>query len=147
MLKPTKAPISAAMARVVNVASTGQAAIDFDDVMLERGYHGLDAYCRSKLAMIMSAFELADHQVTVNALHPAHLMDTRAVREYGLTPQVGTDAGARPTIRLITDPDLETVTGRYFDRFPDTQAHEQAYDNAARSRLAALTSELTVDHG
>lgn len=139
---------ASAPSRVVNVASTGQAAIDFDDVMLERDYDGLDAYCRSKLAMIMSTFdlaaELADHQVTVNALHPAHLMDTRAVREYGLTPEVGTDAGARPTIRLITDPDLETVTGRYFDRFTDTRAHEQAYDVAARTRLAALTRQLAL---
>ncbi|MEV5199406.1 SDR family NAD(P)-dependent oxidoreductase [Streptomyces sp. NPDC053720] len=137
---------ASAPARVVDVASIGQAPIDFDDVMMERGYEGLEAYCRSKLALIMSAFDLADRiadsGVTVNALHPAHLMDTRGVREYGLTPAVPVEEGVRPTVRLITDPALAEVTGRYFDRFTDTPAHEQAYDPRARARLAALTREL-----
>jgi hypothetical protein len=32
--------VGSAPARIVNVASAGQAPIDFDDVMLERGYDG-----------------------------------------------------------------------------------------------------------
>ena len=31
-------------ARIVNVSSAGQAAIDFDDVMLERRYSGVQTY-------------------------------------------------------------------------------------------------------
>lgn len=139
---------ASAPARVVNVASMGQVPVDFDDVMVERDYEGLDAYCRSKLAMIMSTFDLAaeltDGKVTVNALHPAHLMDTRAVREYGFIPAVGVDEGVRPTVRLITDPALKSVTGRYFDQFTDSPAHEQAYDPTARARLAALTGNLVA---
>ncbi|MFE4723155.1 SDR family NAD(P)-dependent oxidoreductase [Streptomyces sp. NPDC056728] len=136
-----------APARVVNVASMGQERIDFDDVMLERDYEGLRAYCRSKLALIMATFELGAELegtgVTVNALHPAHLMDTEGVRAYGLTPVTGIDEGVRPTVRLITDPELGSTTGRYFDRFTDARAHEQAYDKEARRRLMALTDELT----
>lgn len=143
---------ASAPARVVNVASIGQTPVDFDDVMLERGYEGLDAYCRSKLAMIMSTFdlaeELADRGITVNAVHPAHLMDTPGVRAYGLTPVVGTAEGVAPTARLITDPALAGVTGRYFDRFTDARAHDEAYDPAARARLAEITERLTrVDGG
>ncbi|MGW6155713.1 SDR family NAD(P)-dependent oxidoreductase [Streptomyces sp. NPDC055144] len=138
---------ASAPARVVNVASMGQERIDFDDVMLERDYEGLRAYCRSKLAMIMATFELGAELegtgVTVNALHPAHLMDTEGVRAYGFTPVTGIDEGVRPTVRLITDPELGSTTGRYFDRFTDTRAHEQAYDKEARRRLMALTDELT----
>jgi NAD(P)-dependent dehydrogenase (short-subunit alcohol dehydrogenase family) len=137
---------ASAPARVVNVASIGQDTIDFGDVMLEKGYEGLRAYCRSKLAMIMASFELAAEiggtGVTVNTLHPAHLMDTNGVREYGLTPATSIDEGVRPTVRLITDPDLESTTGRYFDRFTDTRAHEQAYDIEARRRLMELTHGL-----
>ncbi|MFD0026105.1 SDR family NAD(P)-dependent oxidoreductase [Streptomyces sp. NPDC058382] len=138
---------ASAPARVVQVASMGQSPVDLDDVMMERGYEGLEAYCRSKLAMIMSTFDLAASRppgsgVTFNALHPAHLMDTRGVREYGLTPAVSVEEGVRPTARLITDPALAEVNGRYFDRFTDTAAHEQAYDQKARERLAALTREL-----
>ncbi|MFF1394977.1 SDR family NAD(P)-dependent oxidoreductase [Streptomyces sp. NPDC058287] len=138
---------ASAPARVVNVASMGQERIDFDDVMLERDYEGLRAYCRSKLALIMATFELGAELdgtgVTVNALHPAHLMDTEGVRAYGFTPMTGIDEGVRPTVRLITDPELGSTTGRYFDRFTDTRAHEQAYDKEARRRLMALTDELT----
>ncbi|GAA3387523.1 SDR family NAD(P)-dependent oxidoreductase [Streptomyces roseoviridis] len=137
---------ASAPARVVNVASIGQEAVDFDDVMTERDYEGLRAYCRSKLAMIMATFELADELrgtgVTVNALHPAHLMDTPGVRAYGLTPLVGTEEGVRPTVRLLLDPETATVTGRYFDRFTEARAHEQAYDAGARARLMALTHRL-----
>ncbi|MFI2367679.1 SDR family NAD(P)-dependent oxidoreductase [Streptomyces sp. NPDC018833] len=139
---------ASAPARVVNVASIGQEAVDFDDVMLEQDYEGLRAYCRSKLALIMASFELAAELdgsgVTVNTLHPAHLMDTEGVRAYGLTPATSIDEGVRPTVRLITDPVLETTTGRYFDQFTDTRAHEQAYDTAARRRLMELTRRLVA---
>ncbi|MER6615420.1 SDR family NAD(P)-dependent oxidoreductase [Streptomyces xantholiticus] len=142
---------SSAPARVVNVASIGQETIDFDDVMLEQGYEGLRAYCRSKLALIMGTFELAQELagtgVTVNALHPAHLMDTQGVRDYGLTPVTGIDEGVRPTVRLLTDPELAAVTGRYFDRFTDARAHEQAYDTGARERLMELTRALVDPAG
>ena len=42
------------------MGSAGQAAIDFDDVMLERAYDGTRAYCQSKLAQMMFTFDLAD---------------------------------------------------------------------------------------
>ncbi|WP_327707925.1 SDR family NAD(P)-dependent oxidoreductase [Streptomyces sp. NBC_00464] len=138
---------ASAPARVVQVASVGQSPVDFDDVMMERDYEGLEAYCRSKLAMIMSTFDLAaagtpGSGVTFNALHPAHLMDTEGVRAYGLTPATSVEEGVRPTVRLITDPALAGVSGRYYDRFTDAAAHDQAYDPQARRRLAALTREL-----
>lgn len=43
---------ASAPARVVNVASLGQQAIDFGDVMLTSGYDGMRAYRQSKLAQI-----------------------------------------------------------------------------------------------
>src|SRR5205814_8124408 len=52
--------LRSAPARIVNVSSAGQMPIDFDDVMLERSYSGTQAYCQSKLAQVMHAFDLAD---------------------------------------------------------------------------------------
>ena len=72
-------------ARVVNVASLGQHPLDFDDLMIEHGYSGTRAYGQSKLAQIMSGFELAGRvpatEVTVNSLHPATYMPTKIVLE------------------------------------------------------------------
>ena len=138
--------VASAPARVVNVASIGQAPLDFDDLAMTGSYEGTPAYRRAKLAMIMSTFDLAERLrptgVTVNALHPATLMDTTMVRDAGISPRSTLEDGLRPTARLVVDPALATVTGRYFDRFADTRAHEQAYDPEARARLAAATAAL-----
>ncbi|TIP11761.1 MAG: SDR family NAD(P)-dependent oxidoreductase, partial [Mesorhizobium sp.] len=51
---------ASAPARIVNVASAGQQAIDFDDINLARGYSGVRAYCQSKLAQILFTIDLAE---------------------------------------------------------------------------------------
>jgi NAD(P)-dependent dehydrogenase (short-subunit alcohol dehydrogenase family) len=135
-----------APARVVNVASAGQSPIDFDDVMLERGYGGMKAYTQSKLAQVMFTFELAERLrgsvVTVNALHPASLMETRMVLETFGRSMSTVEEGAEATVRLATSPELEGITGRYFDGTREGRADPQAYDEEARKRLWALSEEL-----
>ena len=136
-------------ARIVNVSSAGQAAIDFDDLMLERRYDGFRAYAQSKLAQVMFTFELAERLtttgaagVTVNALHPASLMPTKMVYEsFGYTTS-SIDDGVVATLRLALSPELEGVTGRYFDRVREARAHEQAYDPVARGRLWRVSEAL-----
>src|ERR1700719_67082 len=74
---------ASAPARIVNVSSAGQQAIDFADVMLIRGYSGARAYCQSKLAQVMLTIDLADELagtgVTATCLHPATYMNTTMV--------------------------------------------------------------------
>jgi NAD(P)-dependent dehydrogenase (short-subunit alcohol dehydrogenase family) len=137
-----------APARIVNVASAGQAPLDFADVMLERGYSGMRAYAQSKLALVMFSFELAERlraegsDVAVNALHPASLMNTKMVYEsFGYTLST-VEEGLEATLRLATSSELEGVTGRYFDGLQDALAHPQAYDEEARDRLWRLSEEL-----
>jgi NAD(P)-dependent dehydrogenase (short-subunit alcohol dehydrogenase family) len=133
-------------ARIVNVASVGQAPLDFDDIMLMRGYSGVTAYRRSKLAMIAWTFGLAERLagtgVTVNALHPASLMPTKMVLEAGWQPMSPVEEGLRATLRLVVDPTLESVTGEYFDGLNPAKANVQAYDKPVQRRLAALSRRL-----
>jgi NAD(P)-dependent dehydrogenase (short-subunit alcohol dehydrogenase family) len=135
-----------APARIVNVASIGQAPIDFDDVMLERNYDPFRAYAQSKLAQIMFTFELAERLgnsgVTVNALHPATLMDTKMVRQTFGRAMTSVEEGKEATLRLIASPELEGVTGRYFEGTREARAHRQAYDPEARRRLWELSERL-----
>lgn len=136
-----------APARVVNVASAGQAPIDFDDVMLERRYDPWTSYRQSKLAQVMFTFdladELADKDVTVTTLHPGTFMPTKMVTHAGLTPATSLDSGIAATTRLVVDPALDGVTGRYFDGTSESRAAPQAYDDKARRQLRELSDRLT----
>jgi NAD(P)-dependent dehydrogenase (short-subunit alcohol dehydrogenase family) len=138
--------LRAAPARVVNVASAGQAPLDFDDLMLERGYDGFRAYCQSKLAMIMATFELAarldPREVTVNALHPGSLLDTKMVREGFGAPQGPVGIGIEAELYLATSPALEDVSGQYFDRTRPARANAQAYNAEARRMLWQVSQQL-----
>jgi NAD(P)-dependent dehydrogenase (short-subunit alcohol dehydrogenase family) len=126
-------------ARIVNVASSGQAPLDFDDLMLERSYEGYTAYAKSKLAQVMFTISLAerltDRDVTVNALHPATLMDTKMVLENLGPPHSSVEEGVRAVVRLVADPELDGVTGRYFDGTSESAPNRQAHDPEARRRL------------
>jgi NAD(P)-dependent dehydrogenase (short-subunit alcohol dehydrogenase family) len=140
--------IAADGGRVVNVASIGQQAIDFDDVMLERDYSASRSYSQSKLAQIMFTIELAarlgpDAPVTVNALHPATLMDTKMVRGFSGRVLSTVAEGTEATVRLAAGDDVDGVTGRYFDGLEEAAADPQAYDAEARRRLWELSEELS----
>jgi NAD(P)-dependent dehydrogenase (short-subunit alcohol dehydrogenase family) len=137
-------------ARIVNVASIGQAPVDLDDPMAEAGYEGFRAYAQSKLAQIMFTFELAerlrgagDTEVTVNALHPATFMDTQMVRKsFRPVGRSEVSEGVESLARLIADPELDGVNGRYFDQLEEGVPHRQAQDAEARRRLWELSEEL-----
>jgi NAD(P)-dependent dehydrogenase (short-subunit alcohol dehydrogenase family) len=138
--------VRSAPARIVNVASAGQAPIDFDDVMLEDGYDGGRAYSQSKLAMVAWTFDLAERLagrgVTATVLHPGTYMPTKMVLEAGVEPYDSLETGVRATLRLIADPALDGVTGRYFDRTEESRARPQAYDPDARRKLRELSERL-----
>ena len=139
-----------APARIVNVASIGQAEVDLEDLMAEaREYDGFLAYRQSKLAQVMFTFELAERlreggvdDLTVNALHPATLMDTQMVRGSFGRAMNEVDEGAEALTRLVADPELDGVSGRYFDQLEEGAPHEQAHDADTRRRLWALSEEL-----
>ena len=135
-----------APARIVNVSSAGQAAIDFDDVMLERGYSGVQAYCQSKLAQVMFTFDLAEEldpgAVTANCLHPGTYMPTKIVHAAGVSPVSALEDGVRATQRLVADPALDGASGHYFNGVREAQPDPQAHNPLARRRLHELSDQL-----
>jgi NAD(P)-dependent dehydrogenase (short-subunit alcohol dehydrogenase family) len=138
--------VESAPARIVNVASAGQAPIDFDDLMLERDYNGIRAYCQSKLALVMLTLDqadaLRDSGVTANCLHPGTFMPTKMVLEAGVRPVDSLETGVEATMRLVSAPELADVTGVYFERTREALALEQAYDREARRRLNGIATKL-----
>ncbi len=138
---------ASAPSRIVNVASLGQHPIDFDDVMITKDYSGSRAYAQSKLSQIMFTIDLADElkgsDVTVNSLHPATYMNTTMVRDGGITPISTVEQGGEAILHLAHGDDVAGKTGLFFNGMQQAHANPQAYDEAARQRLRALSLELT----
>jgi NAD(P)-dependent dehydrogenase (short-subunit alcohol dehydrogenase family) len=114
--------------------------------MLERDYDAMKAYSQSKLAQVMFTFELVEHLrdtgVTVNALHPASLMDTKMVQSTFGYSMSTVEEGTEAVVRLAISPEIEGVTGRYFDGKREARANRQADDPQARHRLWVLSEQL-----
>jgi NAD(P)-dependent dehydrogenase (short-subunit alcohol dehydrogenase family) len=136
-----------APSRIVNVSSIAQQPIDFDDVMLTRGFSPSRAYAQSKLAIVILTLDLAAvlpaDKITANALHPATLMDTAMVEKAGMPARATVAQGADAVMELAVSPELAGRTGLYFNERSEARANAQAYDAAARARLKALSRELT----
>lgn len=123
--------------RIVQVGSMGQLPLDLDDLNYERDYDGIEAYCRSKVALVMSTIELARKGIPVNVVHPAREMPTPLVREAGLPVASTLDDGTLAVLRVALDSELAGVRGAYFHRFDRAQPHEQTSDAHARARVVA----------
>src|SRR4029077_6666685 len=124
----------------------GQHPIDFDDVMITRGYNGARAYAQSKLAQIMFTIDLAEQlrgsSVTVNSLHPATYMNPTMVRAGGVTPISTVEQGGEAILHLVSGDDVANKSGLFFNGMREAKTNPQAYDAAARKRLRTLSLEL-----
>ena len=138
-------------ARIVTVASVGhqQGTLDFDDIGFERGYSLMRAYSRSKLANVLFSNELARRLagtgVTSNSLHPG-AVDTRIWSGAPLWAKpliqlvfrrffISAAQGGSYVVRLAAQPELSTVSGKYFDKANMTAPSALAADAALARRL------------
>jgi NAD(P)-dependent dehydrogenase (short-subunit alcohol dehydrogenase family) len=135
-----------APARIVNVASIGQRPLNFDDIMMKKEFQTSNAYSRSKLAQILFTITLSERldpaKVTVNAVHPATLMNTPMVQGMGRQPMSSVEDGANAVMQLAVGNSLAGRSGLYFNEMNEAKANAQAYDAAARKRLWDLSVEL-----
>ncbi|MCF1684721.1 SDR family NAD(P)-dependent oxidoreductase [Tetragenococcus halophilus] len=143
-------PIIKDGARIINVASVGQAPIDFNDINMKNHYEGYLAYERSKLALIMFTFDLAtelqERKIHVNALHPSTLMGTNMVSDHFGPAQTSVEKGFSALEFLATSKDLDEVTGKYFEGKTQVQPNPQAYDKAAREKLQQITKDSIANY-
>ncbi|HUI72080.1 MAG TPA: SDR family NAD(P)-dependent oxidoreductase [Spirochaetia bacterium] len=131
---------------VINVASAGQDSLDFEDLMTESGYGGVQAYCRSKLALIMMSFDLAalHPELQVQALHPGTYLDTGMVREAGITPHGPVSRGVESILSVLAAALGGGTSGQYFDQSRPARALAQAYNSAARQELREASLRLVA---
>jgi NAD(P)-dependent dehydrogenase (short-subunit alcohol dehydrogenase family) len=130
--------------RIVSVSSRSAAPIEFDNVMLERGYTGYRAYSQSKLAQVMFtidlAAELASKGIVAYAVHPATGMDTTLLKTAGLSARTSVDEGADAVMHVIH---TDAPSGSYFMQKTVAAPHAQANDAEARRQLREVSQRLT----
>jgi len=148
---------ASAPARVVTVASLAHTMgkLVFDDLHMERRYKQFRAYGTSKLCNVLFARELARRLagtgVTSNALHPGTVASNfgstgswlfrigpRLVRPFLLS----TVKGARTSIHCAASPDVEGVTGEYFDRCKVARTSRAARDPELAKKLWEVSEAL-----
>ena len=95
----------------------------------------------------MLTFDLAEElpatAVTASCLHPATYMPKKMVLAARGSGVSSIEEGVRATTHLITAPELEQVTGRYYNGLREARAESQAYDRQARRQLRQLSEQLT----
>ena len=149
-------------ARIVNVSSgahSGCRTIDFENLQGEKNFDGRAAYALSKLCNVLFTYELArrlsDTDITVNALSPGGVA-TNFSRNNGLVPWarhivshlltgnlVGPQKGARTNVYLATSPEVEGITGKYFQNQKTVQSSDISYDEALGKQLWDVSRKLT----
>jgi NAD(P)-dependent dehydrogenase (short-subunit alcohol dehydrogenase family) len=154
--------VASAPARVITVASGAhlgaRRGLDFDDLQCEtHSYRGFQVYCRSKLANVMFAAELARRvdpaQVTSNSMHPGYVQtnfaregDTGAMgwlsHVFGRPFSINATKGADTMVYLASSPDVSGVTGQYFYKRAVSKTSSWARDETAAKRLWEASEQL-----
>jgi len=144
--------------RVVIVASEAHrgATLDYEDLLLERRYGAWKSYSRSKLSNIMFTYALARRLegsgVTANCLHPGFVatrlgsgnkIPIRPVyillRPFTISPK----KGAETSVFLASSPDVDGVSGKYFDQKRESRSSRVSHDEEGQELLWEMSAKLT----
>lgn len=137
-------------------------AVPEDDSDADPGWVGSQRYATSKLANVLTAYELGhrlrsaslsspDAPITSNVFSPGLMPGTGLARDYGripkflwntvlpvfrVLPAVRSPAeSGRDLARLVTDPDLENVSGQFIDGREISHTHPASYDEKLQRTL------------
>jgi NAD(P)-dependent dehydrogenase (short-subunit alcohol dehydrogenase family) len=147
-----------APARVVTVASAAhrQGTLPFDDLQFEHGGYGTNrAYARSKLANVLFTVELARRLagtgVTANCLHPGVVATniwshapwyTQPLIAVGKLFMTSAEQGAETIVYLAASPEVQGLTGGYYERNRIVPPSRLAQDEALARRLWERSAAL-----
>jgi NAD(P)-dependent dehydrogenase (short-subunit alcohol dehydrogenase family) len=154
-----KTLLAARSARVVHVSSSMHVrpkSLNWDDLMFERGWRGFWAYGHSKLANVLFSNELARRWkklgITSNAVNPGNVR-SRITRNnvflnalhrspFARLIVMSEADGAKTSLHVATAPELEGVTGRYFEKAREARPSAPSSDRAAGRRLWHASQKL-----
>lgn len=153
-----------APARIIQISSDAHKAgpgIDFDDMVCGQIWKGsryanfgaFQAYHRAKLAMVYATYELAERfagtGVTINAVSPGYFVGTNVFRHMRGIMKLGVrlvrplftdpERAAKTYVYLASSPDVEGISGKYWEHCREKETSPLSHDRAARDRLIRFT--------
>ncbi|MFA5841379.1 MAG: SDR family oxidoreductase [Candidatus Paceibacterota bacterium] len=147
-----------APSRIINVSSMMHAEghIDFDNLTEGKNFERYDTYAQSKLALLLFtrklAADLKGTDVTVNAMHPG-IINTKITKElmnetnfivksFFRLKMISEEKAGDGIAYLATNPNVEGMTGEYFDRTTRKRSSDESYDMEIAERLWAETERI-----
>ncbi|KAG2678808.1 hypothetical protein I3843_11G022200 [Carya illinoinensis] len=149
--------------RIINVTSVIHSWVkrdefSFNQLLNPNNYNGTLSYARSKLANILHVKEMSRHlkarnaRVTINAVHPG-IVKTGIIRAhkgfitdslYFIASKLlkSTSQGASTTCYVALSPQLEGVTGKYFEDCNESNCSSLANDESEAQKLLQRTRAL-----
>ena len=147
-----------APSRIVNVSSASHYGghVNFDDLQMKKGYGVMKAYSQAKLAQVLFTYELSRRlegtSVTANCLHPGTVATNiwgsamgpfsflgRISRLFLISPE----RGAETVVYLASSPEVEGVTGKYYQQMHEKESSAESYDEPLGKRLWSDSEKLT----
>jgi NAD(P)-dependent dehydrogenase (short-subunit alcohol dehydrogenase family) len=144
-------------ARIVNVSSEAHFSghVDFSDLQSEKNFNLMRVYGTSKLMNVLFTYELVRRLngggITVNALHPGFVASNFGKSNGGLMipifklvhlGAINTREGAKTSVYLASSPEVEGVTGKYFDKYQAIKSSIESYDEVIAKRLWEETETI-----
>lgn len=151
-----------APARIVSVSSSAHysGTLNLDDLEMAQKFQGWPAYANSKLANVMFTYELARRLegtgVTATVLHPGWVATDFAYnnlrgflklfspfyRLFQKLTAITPEEGAETMLYLATSPEVEGVTGKFFDKSREKRAAEEADDVEKAKKLWEISEKM-----
>ena len=139
-----------ASSRIVNVASAthwNALEMDWSLIQSKKRYDGFEAYAMSKLAVVLFTYALARRlegsAVTVNCLHPG-VIKTKLLRMgFGDYPGDTPEKGARTSVYLASSPEVEGISGKYFEKCSPVRSSPLSYSRYLQDKLWQVSTLLT----
>jgi NAD(P)-dependent dehydrogenase (short-subunit alcohol dehydrogenase family) len=143
-------------ARIINVTSVGHYHGRITEpYWISRNGSGMSAYANSKLALVLFTYEMARRLngsgVTCNCLHPGTVATgiwsrplgifgflASAVKPFMKSPE----EASKSILYVACSPDMQDVTGKYFDEMKEAQSSTQSYDINLASRLWEASKQM-----
>lgn len=131
--------------------------MQFEDLEFRKSFNYMKSYGQSKLANILFTKQLAQNLkntgVTANSLMPGVVATTRLFRNSSIMfkiiisfMSVSLEEGAQTSIYLASSPEVEGITGEYFEKKKIKDSSKESYDLNVAKRLWEVSNNYVKNY-